>query len=250
LSKSLPPLPTAILFDLDDTLISAYGQPRGAWETVVAEFADALSPLGQTEAVDAISAFALEFWTGTQAHHKKWRLRLKDARREIVREALLRTGKFGADGPDVDFVHKLADRFSDFREEELKPFPGALETIDHLKDLGVKLALITNGGAETQRPKVTRFALEHRFDHIQIEGEHGFGKPEEEAYKHALSVLNVVPEETWMVGDNLEWEIAAPQRLGIYSIWHDAYRHGLPENSDIQPDWIIHGIPELLPNKS
>ncbi|HBM87476.1 MAG TPA: phosphoglycolate phosphatase, partial [Rhodobiaceae bacterium] len=67
MSKTLPPLPTAILFDLDDTLISAYGQPRGAWETVVAEFADALSPLSQTEAVDAISAFALEFWTGTQA---------------------------------------------------------------------------------------------------------------------------------------------------------------------------------------
>ena len=85
MSNSLPPLPTAILFDLDDTLISAYGQPRSAWETVVADFADELIPLSQTEAVDAISVFALEFWTGTQAHHKKWRLRLKDARREIVR---------------------------------------------------------------------------------------------------------------------------------------------------------------------
>ncbi len=248
MSDKLPPLPTAILFDLDDTLISAYGQPRAAWETVVAEFTNDLTPLTEGEAVDAITTFALEFWTGTQAHHKKWRLRLKDARREIVREALLRTGRFGADGPDVDFVHKLADRFSDYREEELKPFPGALETIDHLKDVGVKLALITNGAAETQRPKVTRFALEHRFDHIQIEGEHGFGKPEEEAYKHALSVLGVRPEETWMVGDNLEWEIAAPQRLGIFSIWHDAYRQGLPENSDIRPDWIIRGIPELLPS--
>jgi putative hydrolase of the HAD superfamily len=37
-------------------------------------------------------------------------------------------------------------------------------------------------GADYQRgkrAKVVRFALEHRFDHIQIEGEHGFGKPEE-----------------------------------------------------------------------
>jgi putative hydrolase of the HAD superfamily len=245
-AQSLPPLPTAILFDLDDTLISAYGQPRAAWETVVAEFADEVAPLSQREAVDAISAFALEFWTGTQAHHKKWRLRLKDARREIVREGLQRTKRFGAAGPDVDFVHRMADRFSDLREEELTPFPGALETIDKLKDLGLKLALITNGGTETQRPKVTRFGLEHRFDHIQIEGEHGFGKPEEEAYRHALKVLDVTPEETWMVGDNLEWEIAAPQRLGIFAIWHDAYSHGLPTGSDIKPDRIIHSIPELL----
>ena len=35
------------------------------------------------------------------------------------------------------------------------------------------LALITNGTAEPQRAKVVRFALEHRFDHIQIEGGHG-----------------------------------------------------------------------------
>ncbi len=56
-------------------------------------------------------------------------------------------------------------------------FPDAHATLDRLKELGVKLALITNGAAEPQRAKVVRFALEHRFDHIQIEGEHGFGKP-------------------------------------------------------------------------
>jgi hypothetical protein len=42
--------------------------------------------------------------------------------------------------------------------------------------------------------------------------EHGFGKPEERAYNHAMEVLIVGPNETWMVGDNLEWEIVAPAR--------------------------------------
>ncbi len=88
----------------------------------------------------------------------------------------------------------------------------------------MRLALITNGAAEPQRAKVIRFALEHRFDHIQIEGEHGFGKPEERAYTHAMAALGVGPRETWMVGDNLEWEVVAPQRLGIHAIWHDGYR--------------------------
>jgi FMN phosphatase YigB (HAD superfamily) len=32
-----------------------------------------------------------------------------------------------------------------------------------------------------------------------------------------MEVLGVGPHETWMVGDNLEWEIVAPQRLGIYA---------------------------------
>jgi putative hydrolase of the HAD superfamily len=90
------------------------------------------------------------------------------------------------------------------------------------------VALITNGAAEPHSAKVVRFALEHRFDHIQIAGEHGFGKPEERAYTHAMDVLGVRPNETWIVGDNLEWEIMAPPRLGIYAIWHDGYGAGLP----------------------
>ena len=110
----------------------------------------------------------------------------------------------------------------------------------------MRLALITNGASEVQRGKISRFALEHRFEHIQIEGEHGFGKPDEQAYRHALSALALQAHDVWMVGDNLEWEVAAPQRLGIFAIWHDAYEQGLPAGSSIRPDRIISRLPELL----
>src|ERR1044072_2138384 len=56
---------------------------------------------------------------------------------------------------------------------------------------GVRLALVTNGAADTQRAKVERFMLAHRFEHVQIEGEHGFGKPDERAYLHAMEALGV-----------------------------------------------------------
>ena len=49
-----------------------------------------------------------------------------------------------------------------------------------------------------------------------------------------------------MVGDNLEWEVVAPQRLGIYAIWYDGYGTGLPPGSPIRPDRIIRTLPELL----
>ena len=41
-------------------------------------------------------------------------------------------------------------------------------------------------------PRSRRFALEHRFDHIH-RGESGFGKPEEQAYKHAMETLRGWP---------------------------------------------------------
>jgi putative hydrolase of the HAD superfamily len=148
----------------------------------------------------------------------------------------------------ADLAIRIADRFTTYREEEMFVFPGAHEAIDALKALGVKLALVTNGAADTQRAKVERFALTHRFDHIQIEGEHGFGKPEERAYLHAMQALGVTAAESWMVGDNLEWEVVVPQRLGIYAIWIDVHGEGLPPDSTVKPDRIIRSLTELLPD--
>ena len=146
----------------------------------------------------------------------------------------------------ADLAIRIANRFTAYREEEMFVFPGAHDAIDELKARGVKLALVTNGAAETQRAKVERFAFAHRFDHIQIEGEHGFGKPEERAYLHAMEALGVTAPDTWMIGDNLEWEIVAPQRLGIYAIWMDVHGEGLPPGSTVKPDRIIRSLSELL----
>ena len=50
-----------------------------------------------------------------------------------------------------------------------------------------------------------------------------------------------------MVGDNLEWEVAAPQRLGIHAIWYDPVGEGVPPGSTAKPDRIVQSLSELLP---
>ena len=238
-------LPRAILFDLDDTILVAFGPAQSQWQRTIGAFADQLGPIEATVIAAAIEAASTELWADP-GRHKYWRHRTGAARRQIVATAFAALAATGDPVPPEAVGDALADAYNALHDEELSLFPDAHETLDRLKELGVKLALITNGAAEPQRAKVVRFALEHRFDHIQIEGEHGFGKPEERAYKHAMEVLRVDPHETWMVGDNLEWEIVAPQRLGIYAIWHDGYGVGLPANSPIRPDRIIRRLSELL----
>ena len=240
-------LPKAILFDLDDTILSAFGQAEDQWNRVIAAFAEELAPHEPPEIVAAILAYSRYLWAD-QARHKNWRHRIGEARRHIVANAFAELErKAGHPVPPEELLNTVADRFNRVQEAELRMFPGAHETLDRLKELGVRLALVTNGAAVPQRKKVVRFALEHRFDHIQIEGEHGFGKPEEQAYRHALQSLGVGATDAWMVGDNLEWEVVAPQRLGIYAIWYDGYGIGLPPDSPIRPDRIIRTLPELLP---
>ena len=239
-------LPRAMLIDMDETILSAYGRPEIAWNSVTAEFAGEFAPLSPRQVAAAIVDSARRFWATAEAG---WRLKFAEARHEVVRDGFAMLAAAGQTALSHDLAMRLADRFTAYREEQMFVFPGAHDAIDALKALGVKLALVTNGAAGIQRAKIERFALTHRFDHIQIEGEHGFGKPDERAYLHAMQTLGVTASETWMIGDNLEWEVVAPQRLGIYAIWIDVHGDGLPPDSTVKPDRIIRSLTELLPRE-
>jgi len=242
-------MPRAILFDLDDTLISAYSNPHRAWAEVTTEFSDEIVDFAQDgltsgDVAQSIAEYSVKFWSDAE-RHKIWRLKMNEARYRIVKGGLERIAS-GLSEIDHDFVHRLAERFSAYRTQNMFLFDGAHELLDTLKARGVMLGLITNGAAETQRPKIERFGLAHRFEHIQIEGEMGFGKPEDRAYGHAVNALNTTTEDCWIVGDNLEWEVKAPAKLGFRTVWHDFSDTGLPAASDAKPHHIITALPQLL----
>ena len=233
-------LPKAILFDMDETILAYDNVADTVWTVVCNEFAarlDGVQPSALRTAIDQHRAW---FWSDPE-RHRRGRLDLELARREVVAGAFRR---LGVEVPSI--AEEIGLAYATRREEAIEPFPGALETLGTLREKGVRLALVTNGNAESQRRKIDRFGLEPYFDYVLIEGEFGAGKPEERVYRHALEQLGAGTDEAWMVGDNLEWEVAAPQRLGIFSIWMDGRRQGLPESTAVRPDRIINALPELL----
>src|SRR5664279_1427348 len=130
-------LPRAILFDLDDTIVSAYGKPELAWKAVIGEFSGDLGALSQAQTVDAIGAAAREFWADAE-RHRVWRQKMHEARREIVAQGFARLAAAGQAVPPASFHRRLADRFSDYRNESMSLFPDAHATIDALRARGVK----------------------------------------------------------------------------------------------------------------
>jgi putative hydrolase of the HAD superfamily len=233
-------LPKAILFDMDDTILAYDNVADVVWAVVCNEFAarlDGVQPSALRTAIDQHRAW---FWSDPE-RHRRGRLDLEFARREVVSGAFRR---LGVEVPPV--AEEIGLAYAKRREDAIEPFPGALETLGTMREKGVRLAIVTNGAAESQRRKIDRFGLEPYFDYVLIEGEFGAGKPEERVYMHALDQLDAGTDEAWMVGDNLEWEVAAPQRIGIFSIWMDGRRKGLPESTAVRPDRIINALPELL----
>ncbi|HEX7945801.1 MAG TPA: HAD family hydrolase [Phenylobacterium sp.] len=237
----MKPLPPAILFDLDDTILYG-GYREDVLGHIAAELADELAAADPPGLVDALETAFRVYWSDPD-RHRDGRFALAEVRRRVV------AGVFARDGrPQLTeaLAHRFADRFTAAREAMMRPFDGAVETVAELKARGVRLALITNGDGATQRGKIERFSLAGYFDHIQIEGEHGFGKPEPQAYRHCMAAIGAAPADCWIVGDDLEWEVAAPQRLGLHAIWHDHRGAGLPPGSEVRPDRIIRALTELL----
>jgi putative hydrolase of the HAD superfamily len=234
------PLPKAILLDLDDTIVALSASADPYWQQVCERFAGQVEGLTPQALFDALKESRTWFWSDSQ-RHQRGRMDLEAARREIVAHAFSR---LGIDAPEL--TNEIADAYSRERDAGIYLLPGAVEALRHFRERGIRLALVTNGRADSQRQKIERFGLAPFFDCIVIEGEFGVGKPDERVYTHTLARLGLPPEEVWMVGDNLEWDVAGPQRLGIKGIWVDFAGSGLPADSSVRPDHIVGSLAELV----
>jgi putative hydrolase of the HAD superfamily len=235
-------LSRAILLDMDDTILAS-GSADECWLEVCNSFAPRLGERKPQDLLTSIQEYRTWYWSDPE-RHRAGRLNLRWAQQAIVAESLRRL-----DVDDPALAQEIASVYAYMREQAITPFPDALDTLRELRCRNVTLALVTNGNAELQRTKIMKHGLATFFDYILIEGELGFGKPDEKVYLHALDLLKMEPAHVWIVGDNLEWEVAAPQRLGIFSIWLDFAGTGLPEGSSVRPNRIITSLSELLQAK-
>ena len=232
-------LPEVIFFDLDDTLISFSASIEACWEQVCVAFAPLTGGLSSLQLRQAIDEYSHWYWQDRE-RHRLGRQDLPQTRRDIVAVALR---NLGVDNPLL--ADQIGNAYTETRTQAIWLLPGALDTLEHLRRQAVRLGLITNGTASEQRYKLARFELERFFDCILIEGEFGVGKPDERVYRHALKQMQVSPQDAWMVGDNLEWDVAGAQAMGLTGIWVDLLGKGLPEATPVQPNRTICSIAEL-----
>ncbi len=107
-----------------------------------------------------------------------------------------------------------------------------------------RLGLVTNGPSDLQREKVAAVGLERWLDPILVSGEVGSWKPHADIFHRALELAGCGPEETLMLGDNLEKDIAGAQAVGIRALWVRRYEHLLP-HPEIRPDLELADLRDL-----
>ena len=122
----------------------------------------------------------------------------------------------------------LADKKLEVLKVYRKHYPtislndGVIETIEALKEKGIKVGIITDGRSIGQRKKISALGLDELFDEIIITDELGgvqFRKPNDIAFRIMQCRWGIPFERIVYVGDNAEKDAFAPLQLGMKYIW-------------------------------
>jgi len=230
----------SLLLDLDDTLLDYSSGVDDCW-AAACTLGGADGGIEAQALIAAVAARRRSFWDDPE-HNRRERVHMLGAWTKIVAQALETLGR-----PDPARATTIATEFARRRRDRMQLFPDALTGLSAWRAAGIGLGLVTNGDASQQRDKIARHGLASYFAVIVIEGEFGAGKPDAAVYRHALRALGARAEDTCMVGDDLDFDVAGAQRLGVRGVWIDRAGAGLPARCAVRPDRIIRSLSELGP---
>lgn len=97
----------------------------------------------------------------------------------------------------------------------LKPYPGVVKTLQILRKKGLKLGVVSDGLRLKVWMRLNAADLDSFFHAVVTFDDTGVKKPAKEPFLKACKLLRVKPEECLMVGDWLERDIEGARRLGM-----------------------------------
>ena len=197
----------AVFFDLDNTLYSydlaharAYASLQGL----------AGRELGLTpERFDELHARASEVLTrrcggGPAIHDRLLRF-------QILLELL---------GRPIWTASALADCYWDGFLRTLTPEPGALELLQRLKSMGLKLGIGTNMSVDMQLEKLRILGMTPYIDLLVTSEEVNAEKPDARLFALCAEKAGAEPARCVFVGDSLTKDAAGAQAAGMQGVWY------------------------------
>lgn len=140
-----------------------------------------------------------------------------------------------------------ADKFMPVYENGLSEisilYPESIPTLEKVKELGIKIYLITNGLANVQRGRLKLSGIGKYFDGIFISDEMGCSKPSKTYYDLVVSQIDGFnPKKALIVGDSLVSDIP----LGLENGIDTCYLNHTNEKTDLPITYEIKNVSEVL----
>ncbi len=216
-----------VIFDLDDTLFDCSGQLTG--------------PARQRAAnILAQAGFDAGMFVETQAALSQT-LGSSGAIRELGRQYAISS----------HLVEQALLAYNAPTVEPIFPFPDVLPTLCALTDRHYALVVVTSGRPDRQRQKIAQLGLNGYFEERQktlILHNDQKSADKTPCLQQAARQMALPPQAIFSVGDKLDAEIAASNRLGMTTVRlrHGRQKNRLPQTPDEHPHFEIDTLSQLL----
>jgi phosphoglycolate phosphatase len=209
----------AIIFDLDGTLVDSARDLRDAVNVLLAE--EGLRQIDLREVKSMIG----------------------DGAAKLVARAVV------AAGGDLSRLPALVARFLQIYEanasRHTEAYPGVVETLSALRELGLPLAVVTNKPYVATIDILEALGLRAYFDAVVGGDTLPERKPHPAPILAALRHLGVAPEAALMVGDNYH-DVQAARAAGVRT-FAVTYGYSHKPHAELGADRLIDTMSELLP---
>lgn len=225
----------AIFFDLDDTLVDDTISTEECAEAVAREVAGGRG-LAPADLAKAYLDAAIAFWEALEPGAPSSRV-------DGIRRTMWRAALRSLNVDDDALAAALAVRYDAIRAERVEYYPDAVPVLTSLHGR-YRLAIITNGFAETHKARIAPLHLGRFFDHVLMAGDLDMVKPDPAIFHYAMGLLDVGPSESVMVGDRFNRDVTGAQAAGMRSIWMNVRAEPMPAGAT-PPDSVIATLSEL-----
>ena len=178
------------------------------------------------------TALAQNFTLHNLAFQPDYRLRYRDINHQFwlrleqkqVTPEELRVGRFQQLFTELDIAYDAAAFSATYLEQlaqQAHLIDGAVELLEALNGR-YHLALITNGLADVQYPRLARSGLEAYFSAIIVSDEVGVAKPNPGIFDVAFNRMNQpAKSEVLIIGDSLSSDMSGGINYGIDTCWYN-----------------------------
>ncbi|TFG20488.1 MAG: HAD family hydrolase [Promethearchaeota archaeon] len=126
--------------------------------------------------------------------------------------------------------------------------PRIPETFQQIRRNGIKIAVVSNAWLPQQvYIRIFKLLGLHQWiNRYYFSYSVGASKPDLKIFQYALSTQRIQPKTTWMIGDNIDKDLAPCKKLGLTTVWFNPAKSPLPDDKKAYVDHQIDAINKIL----
>ncbi len=121
-----------------------------------------------------------------------------------------------------DLAEKIGDDYIRRTPQKTNLIPGAFEMLEELSEK-YAVHLITNGFEDTQYIKLKGSGIDRFFGEVVTSDRAGQRKPHPGIFQFSLEVAKAEPEDSLMIGDDLEADIIGARKFGMDQVYFNPF---------------------------